>query len=120
MIQIHDKFVEKYFSKKFIGKHPGFFSYLFKDDSYKKYKNRISNISEELSKFSNGAKLVPYIAKKYDFPIKKARIFVNENVTYNWKKGNKVDKKCILIHANTQMKKSCESLEKCLNKYEKN
>lgn len=114
MIIIHDKFVEKYLSSEHIGENPGILAYLFNTMSYKEYCKKISKVSKDLSQFSSSIDLVPYLIKNYGLSLNQARDFVNKNVTYSYKKGNSIDKKCISIHTNNNLEKASDGLEKLL------
>lgn len=115
MIIIQDKFVKRYIPQEYIGQHPGIFACLFNTASYRRYMERVSEVSRDLSQFSSGAELVPYLVGNYGLSPREARVFVNKNVTYNWRKGDSVDKKCMLIHADRDMGRASKDLERCLD-----
>lgn len=118
MIQIHNKYIRKYISKEQLSQY-SIIDYLFNTDTYKVYTDKVSKVSKELSVFSSGAELVPHLTKNFGLSLKKAREFVNKNVTYNWKKGNYIDNKCDLIHIRRNSKIASKKLENTLNSIQK-
>jgi hypothetical protein len=114
MIIVHNKFIKKYFSEKYLGKTPGIFAYLFYTEQYKNYLEKVSKINKELNQFDNPNDLINYLNENYNFSIEKARKFVNKNSTFSWKKGNYIDKKCMLIHIERNGKIALDNLEKTI------
>ena len=118
MITVHDKYVMKYISEEYTGKHPGVLAQLFNTDTYGEYAKNVSEISKDLSQFNSGVDLVPYLANNYGLPLKKARNFVNKNATLNWKKGSSIDKKCQLMHVDRGIDNARKGLEETLDSHE--
>lgn len=111
MILVYDKFVQQYISSEHLGKHPGIFAFLTGSDSYREYRRQVSRVKGDLSRFSDAAPLVSYLVGHYGLSRNKAREFVNSNATHQWKKGDRVDKHCMIIHLNRSLNNILENSE---------
>jgi len=79
------------------------------------YCESVTRVSTDLSRFSNGGELVPYLVDNYGLTSRIARDFVHANTRHRWKSEDSEGKGCMLIHINRNLDQATRSLDDTLS-----
>ena len=108
MRRIYDQYVIEYVPRGHTGPKPNAWVRLTRDKTYGLYMSRIGDISNHLSGFDDVQELITILTTQYGLPIKRARDFVNKNVTKEFREVDYRGKLAVVARANRGLQRFTE------------